>query len=313
MPAYNAEKYLAESILSVLHQTYTNWELIITDDGSTDKTSSIAKKFQEQDNRIVYSYQTNKRLGAARNAGLRLAKGKYIAFLDSDDLWMPEKLQLQVNIIEEKQVDLVFTGGYVLQEETNQLLPYNSTSGMYTGEQMYKLQYTANYIAVLSVLMKSEWIEKVGFQGENVQIFGCEDWDYWLRMARNGAIFYGMDEKLFKYRVHVEGMSRKATTMKLAEFTALHNNIDYSLLSKSIIYKRLKSVVKENSIGLLFEGNRILAMEEIEKALSIRFNLQHWLALLIIRLKLNNLYNLIYYIFYPGALLMIVKKAVKTK
>jgi teichuronic acid biosynthesis glycosyltransferase TuaG len=101
MPAYNAEKYIAESIRSALDQTHTNWELVVVDDGSTDGTAEIVRGFRRADDRIKYIFQQNGRLGKARNTGLENSTGRLIAFLDSDDLWARGKLELQVKIMEE--------------------------------------------------------------------------------------------------------------------------------------------------------------------------------------------------------------------
>lgn len=100
MPAYNAEKYIEEAIQSVLKQTYTNWELIIVNDCSTDKTEQIIKKYQEQDQRIrLCSLIKNKGVANARNTAIKNAVGRYLAFLDSDDMWLPEKLEKQINFM----------------------------------------------------------------------------------------------------------------------------------------------------------------------------------------------------------------------
>src|SRR3978361_2227094 len=94
MPAYNAQKYVAKSIESVLAQTWQNWELIIADDGSTDDTAEVIKQFCISDLRIKYTPLSNSGPGMAKNAAIAKSQGKYIAFLDSDDLWAKEKLQL---------------------------------------------------------------------------------------------------------------------------------------------------------------------------------------------------------------------------
>ena len=97
MPAYNAEKYIAEAIESVLKQTYTNWELIIVNDCSTDATEQIIKKYQKQDYRIkLYSLLNNQGVANARNTAIQNTRGRYLAFLDSDDMWLPEKLEKQL-------------------------------------------------------------------------------------------------------------------------------------------------------------------------------------------------------------------------
>ena len=108
MPAYNAEKYIEEAIESVLKQTYRNWELIIVNDCSIDATEQIVKKYQEQDERIKFhSLTENHGVANARNTALQNAVGRYIAFLDSDDMWLPEKLEKQIGFM--KINNYVFT------------------------------------------------------------------------------------------------------------------------------------------------------------------------------------------------------------
>jgi len=100
MPAFNAEKFIAESIESVVAQTYPNWELVVVDDGSTDGTAKIIKRYQAAEPRIKYFYQKNARQGIAKNLGISESYGEYIAFLDADDLWLPEKLDIELDYID---------------------------------------------------------------------------------------------------------------------------------------------------------------------------------------------------------------------
>lgn len=98
VPTYNTEKFIRSTIESVQNQTYANWEMVLVDDASTDKTVSIIKQFAQQDNRIkLFELQENRGNGFARNAALEKATGKYIAYLDADDLWFPQKLEKQIN------------------------------------------------------------------------------------------------------------------------------------------------------------------------------------------------------------------------
>lgn len=106
IPTYNREKVLARSIKSVLNQTYRDFELIIIDDGSTDNTETLVKQYQEKDKRILYYKQGNQGASAARNSGIELAKGEYIAFQDSDDEWLPNKLEVQMQRLQEKDADI---------------------------------------------------------------------------------------------------------------------------------------------------------------------------------------------------------------
>ena len=113
IPAYNAEKYIAETINSVLSQTYKNWELIIVDDGSTDDTAKIVKAFCDKDDRIQYFYKENSGVSDTRNYGMEKAKGDYFALLDADDVWEKENLQEKLNVlIQESEYDWVFSNMY---------------------------------------------------------------------------------------------------------------------------------------------------------------------------------------------------------
>ena len=110
-PAYNAGKYIAETIDSVRNQSYSNWEMIIVDDCSTDDTATISKAFQQLDSRIHY-FKLEKNSGVAgipRNYGIQKARGEYIAFIDADDLWLPEKLEKQIAFLQKTNADLVYT------------------------------------------------------------------------------------------------------------------------------------------------------------------------------------------------------------
>ena len=113
MPAYNAEKYVGQAIQSVLDQTHSDWELIVVDDGSTDRTSDLVQQIAGSESRIRYLFQENSRLGKARNNGIQHSSGNLIAFLDSDDLWLPQKLEMQLQIQKSTNADLVFTGAHI--------------------------------------------------------------------------------------------------------------------------------------------------------------------------------------------------------
>jgi teichuronic acid biosynthesis glycosyltransferase TuaG len=234
MPAFNVEKYIARSIESVVMQTYPDWELIVIDDGSTDATASIVADLKGKENRIKYYYQENKKLPAARNTGIAHATGEWIAFLDADDLWEPNKLSVQFKYIKEVVADVYFSGGYSMDENDKTIAEYKTIYGSFTGIEIYKLLFFQNPIPVLSVIMKRSWVMKVGPQDETLI---CEDWDYWLRLGYSGAKFYGIDEKLFRYRINPQGISSKVLQMRIGECSALYKNLDYSLFTNEEIEK----------------------------------------------------------------------------
>ncbi len=198
MPAFNAAQYIREAIQSVLDQTLGDWELLIVDDGSTDGTPDTVAKFA--DDRIRLFIQKNRGPAAARNAALSRARGKLIAFLDADDTWLPEKLQLQLQCLEEAKTDLVYCDGYVFFEndEPQRSDFFAVVPGEICGTKMFKLLYTYNRIATQSVIVNRKAVERAGAFDTRFRV--CEDYDLWLRLARSGGAFYGMPEKLFRYR-----------------------------------------------------------------------------------------------------------------
>ena len=117
MPAYNAEKYIARAIDSVINQSYGNWELIIVDDGSTDATPGIADDYATRDERINAIHQANYGVSVARNAGLNIAHGEFIAFLDADDVLTPDSLKIRINLIADSDMALA---GYVIENESGE-------------------------------------------------------------------------------------------------------------------------------------------------------------------------------------------------
>lgn len=193
MPAYNAEKYIEEAIQSVLKQTYTNWELIIVNDCSTDKTEQIAKKHQEQDKRIkLHSLPENQGVANARNIVLQNAVGRYIAFLDSDDMWVPEKL--------EKQLKFMKVNNYVFTYHQYR----HFVSGDKVGEIVniplkldYKDALKGNSIGCLTVCLDKSKIKLFIMPAQK-----HEDYITWLNILKeNEVVAYGLQQDLGRYRV----------------------------------------------------------------------------------------------------------------
>lgn len=122
MPSYNSSKYIAKTIDSIVSQFYTNWELLITDDCSTDNTCEIIKEYAAYDQRIkLFVMEKNKGAGVARNKSIEEAKGRYIAFCDSDDRWKPEKLEVQLRFMVENRVEICYSS-YLKCNENDKVL-----------------------------------------------------------------------------------------------------------------------------------------------------------------------------------------------
>lgn len=231
LPVFNGEKFISETLQSVLQQSFSNWELIVINDGSTDKTANLLENFCKQDERIRVLHQSNKKQPAARNAGLKMAAGKWIAFIDADDLWLPVKLQLQYQCIQaNKELDVIFSDGYTKYEDKKIRLYYHYeiAKGFTRGTDLYKKMLFGNYIPVLSAVLKSKWISKIGMQDESVP--GVEDHDYWLRLCRAGANFYGMKDRLFVYRIHDSNFSSNLVNQHYLSLIIRLKNFDRKLL-----------------------------------------------------------------------------------
>lgn len=226
MPAFNARKYIAESIRSVLAQTYGHWELLVVDDGSSDGTGEVVRGFAP-DERIKYLRRPNGGQGKARNTGLKKSVGELVAFLDSDDLWEAGKLELQVKTIDETKADVVFSDGIIFVDgEANQETAFSSLSdvvgcGEMGGEQMFRRLFVSNGIPVLSVLVRRAALDRVNLFDESRRYQNCEDYDLWLKLARKGASFYGMKERLVRYRRHSQAMTFSSLKLLDAEIAVL--------------------------------------------------------------------------------------------
>ncbi len=221
MPAYNAAKYIQESIESVLSQKYVNWELIIIDDESTDNTASIAKDYKKKDSRIQYHWQKNGKQGNARNNGIGRAIGDYVAFLDADDIWLPEKLSHQIALCEATGADLVFGYSYVIEGKIKTTTRTGFGDGTYNTRAalLFLLQYGA--LVISTVLMTRSSIVKVHGFIEDEKVQYCEDWHFWLKVALSGHSFYTDKSTLSYYRIHPDSAAQTEMNANAKFFYAL--------------------------------------------------------------------------------------------
>lgn len=205
MPTYNCETFIAESIDSVIAQTYKNWELIIIDDCSTDKTEDVVKKYLNKDNRIkYYKLETNSGAAIARNIAVDHARGKYMAFLDSDDIWLPEKLSKQVAFMQTN--NYIFTStGFAWMDES--------------GEDMRRIVRVKKRLDYHGVLKHCPGIMTVMYDVDALGKFKTPDIrkrnDYvlWLKVIKKAKYLYGMQEILARYRIRTGSLSRNKFTL----------------------------------------------------------------------------------------------------
>jgi len=223
IPTHNgySRGFLNEAIQSVLNQTFQDFELIIVDDGSTDLTSQLCKKFLS--NNVFYIFQNNKGLAVARNTGILNSKGSYICFLDDDDIWEYCKLEKQYNFfknISDSQVGMVFTSIILIDEKGKEI---NSISHYADGNIFNDLLFNNIIDAPSSVMIKKEVFSKVGLFREEMKY--VEDYELWLRIAKNFNI-YSLNEFLVKYRIHSNQMTRNNKKMEFYNLMALFLNLE---------------------------------------------------------------------------------------
>lgn len=203
MPAYNAGTFIAESIESVIYQTYTLWELLIVDDGSADNTKEIIETYCMKDGRIKCFSQQNGKQGKARNLALAHASGTHIAFLDADDIWVPQKLEIQLQELKEMNADLVFSEAYLFEEViTDSSAILNTGRNFFSGTTGLKSFLEMNKILPSSVLTKTEVIKNANGFIEKLSVQNAEDYHLWLQLLMNGNVLYGSEKILVYYRIH---------------------------------------------------------------------------------------------------------------
>jgi len=226
MPLYNCEEYIRESIESVRQQTYKNWELIIVDDASTDKSVDIVKQVIKEESRICFiGLNANRGVANARNIATEEAKGKFIAFLDSDDLWLPTKLVKQIEAMEMENILLSY-GSYILIDENGNSRGILEAKTKVSYEDMLK----TSEIGTLTMMYNAYELGKHYFLD-----IGHEDYVMKLEVLKKIDFAKGITEPLAKYRVAKNSLSRNKFKAALWQWKIYRDAEELSLF-KSIYY-----------------------------------------------------------------------------
>jgi glycosyltransferase involved in cell wall biosynthesis len=204
IPAYNSERFIGDTISSILNQTFQDFEIIVVDDGSTDGTPQVIQSFGE---RVRLISQKNKGGTAARNTGVEEAVGEYISFLDHDDLFLPEKLQLQVDFLDgHREFAGVFGWAKIFDETGKTVLKNNQPV-----ESELNLDSMLVYNRIMSfsqVMLRREVFDKVGKLDPRFHI--ASDYEFWLRMLAAGLTLTSLETFLVSYRVHGQNVSSRS-------------------------------------------------------------------------------------------------------
>jgi glycosyltransferase involved in cell wall biosynthesis len=254
IPTYNREKYICNAVESVLNQTYSNFEIIIVDDGSTDNTPNLILEYN--DNRIKFLSQKNQGQGVARNTGIIASSGKFIAFLDSDDIWKITKLEDQIKFFQaNKEIAWSYTDAYAFDILSGDVLYlFSDNVSQYSGSIAKKLILN-NFIGTSTVIVKKKVLNEVGLF---TNLPKAQDWELWLRIASK----YQVDKlpvALTGYGVH-EGMITKNHS-PLNIFICHSSVIEHAITASPKIYTPLyrhaiSNQYHELGLRLLKYGNQ---------------------------------------------------------
>lgn len=273
IPTYNGSKYISSSINSVLNQTYKDWELIIIDDGSTDNTESVVKEIIGLSPlSIRYIKQENRGPNAARNVGLTLSAADFVAFLDSDDVWLPEKLEKQISLFNTYKNDLlgvVYCEAQVINDKSVVTNEYLEPLDRSIHGNIYQKLFYKNYImgSASGVLVKRSCFDAVGKFDEKLR--GFEDWDMWLRIAEKYEYDF-VPEILVKLRHHYSNNHYNLALMFLNGITfynkwcpKVNSQKIFDVWAERIVFDIIRGFPKNNLLLILKQKISQEAKEKI--------------------------------------------------
>jgi glycosyltransferase involved in cell wall biosynthesis len=206
IPAYNAERWISETLQSILAQSFVDYEVIVVDDGSTDNTVSVATGFGEHVKCICRPHSGKSQ---SRNTGIVASRGDYVAFVDADDLWLPKKLKLQMQLLNQtSNLKWVYTDGYIFQGDIKNILAtFGSITKLYSGDILCPL-FLHDFIPSPSPLIRREILFEVGLFDDTLARHEPEDWDMWLRIAERYPVGL-VNIPLVYYRRHPNSLTMR--------------------------------------------------------------------------------------------------------
>lgn len=246
MPAYNAEKYIEEAVGSVIAQTYSNWELFIIDDCSSDNTPEIAKKLSEKDSRIIFlQNEENVNVAKTRNKGFECCSGDYVALLDSDDIWLPEKLEKQLEKMEETGADISYCSYGMINEQNEK--SHEDFIVPETADFEYLLKRMV--ISCSTAVFSHKIIENHRFRTD----YYHEDFVFWLEIVSAGFKTCGSNEVLAYYRVAEGSRASNKFRSALHRWKIYREVLGLSFLKSTkyfaeyalLGFKKYKKIIKE--------------------------------------------------------------------
>lgn len=230
-PTYNTEKFIRATIESVQNQTYQNWEMILVDDASTDETVKIISDFADKDNRIkLFKLSKNSGNGFARNEALEKATGKYIAYLDADDLWSSTKLEKQIQFLKTNNQPFTFSYYDSIDEEGNNLKRRVESPNPLT----YKELFFCNYVGNLTAIYDTEYFGKIKLESSEKR----QDWRIWLTILKQLKAVEAVPESLAFYRIRKDSISSSKFKLIKHNFGVYRDFHGFSFVSSVLLMIR---------------------------------------------------------------------------
>lgn len=258
IPCYNQGKFLEETLMSVLNQTYTNWECIIVNDGSSDNTEEIAQKWVSKDVRFVYLKKENGGVSSCRNFGMDNAKGDFIQFLDADDLLADNKISVSIEAVHQYKAAVVCSNYLMFKESFNNSQPPFSQLADFE----FNFYNLARYwndgftVPIHCWFFKASLFEKIQFP---VGLTAQEDWVMWLRIFQKSPKTFYISEQLAFYRINLEGRTKTESffneTLQAINFLKpFLNEVEFKILYEAVI-------IRYNE-GMLYWRNREINLKK---------------------------------------------------
>lgn len=250
IPTYNSARFLVEAIDSALAQTFKDIEVLVIDDGSTDETASLVRKYGPP---VRYIRQENRGVAGARNRGIEESRGKYVAFLDADDTWFPHKIERQVAALGKcREYRACYSEFLIVDSDLNPIGISHSTR---SGLAIEDLLLRGNVIGSVCVVCERALFESAG--GFDASLSQCADWDMWLRLAVLTEFLY-LDEPLMTYRQHDANMSHNAALLERDSTIVLEKGFSMRELPESLRSQRRAAFARNYMVlaGTYFHAQR---------------------------------------------------------
>lgn len=264
IPAFNVASFIGEALESALSQTFKDYEIIVINDGSPD-TEALERVLSAYHENILYLKQHNRGAAAARNTGLHVARGEFVAFLDADDLWLPNYLESQMRFLEnDKRCDLVYADAMIFGESPLAGKTYMETSPS-NGEVNFSSLITQKCNVITSgVVARKRLIDEVGCFDE--ELHRAHDFDLWLRLVRHGARVSYQREILLRYRVRSDSLSGdeiQRVERELEAYDKIERHLDLTAEERKLMTREVERLQADLKVA---EGKRHLSKGEFKEA-----------------------------------------------